>query len=280
MGSGTRNGTAGAIGVPSGAVERTGGRTALRIGGTVLATAFLVGLTPAVADAAPRRPSDSQIAQAKSQADAVAQRMDELNQQMSAAQAEVDAARAQAALALDEYQATQEASEEARLHAEEAAAAAVRAEADLAAARDAVVAFARRSYMQGSTYPGAAALLTSGSPGELVEKAALLEAAGSHRTEVLGVVTVAQVAAEQADATAQMALAEADALEAEAAFTLDVARTAEISAREQEAALETERGEVEAELRTAQQQLSTLVGERAAADRAAAARAAAAPARD
>ena len=57
-----------------------------------------------------------------------------------------------------------------------------------------VVAFARRSYMQGSTYPGAAALITAADPGELIERAALLEAAGAHRSDVLDQVTVLQAA--------------------------------------------------------------------------------------
>ena len=69
-------------------------------------------------------------------------------------------------------------------------------------ARDELVAFARRSYMQGSTYPGAAALLTSGDPGELIQRAALLEAAGGHRSDVVDRVTVLQ---QQATATEQVA---------------------------------------------------------------------------
>ena len=39
--------------------------------------------------------------------------------------------------------------------------------------------------MQGSTAPGAAALVSAEGPAQLVERAALLDAAGSHRVDVV-----------------------------------------------------------------------------------------------
>ena len=86
----------------------------------------------------------------------------------------------------------QAAYEDAQQRADAAAAAAAQATADLGVARDEIVAFARRSYMQGSTYSGAAALITAADPGELIQRAALLEAAGGHRSDVLDRVTVLQ----------------------------------------------------------------------------------------
>src|SRR5690606_13635738 len=150
--------------------------------GTALAAALLLGLSPAVATATPTRPSDSELAGARSQADAVGARIGELSGRLAAAQAGVASARAGALQALDEFQATEAAAEAARAQAEAAAADAARTTEELGLARDDVVAFARRSYMEGSTSPGASALLTAGSPSELIERAALLEAAGTHRT--------------------------------------------------------------------------------------------------
>jgi cell wall-associated NlpC family hydrolase len=252
----------------SGRVLRRGvARTALRAGGVAVAAALALGLTPSVAEATPRRPSDTQIAQAKAAADAVAARISDLSGRLTAAQDAADEAHASSAIALDEYQGTQNAYLIAQQEAEAAAAAAAQATADLGVARTQVIAFARRSYMQGSTWSGAAALITAADPGELVERAALLEAAGAHRSDVLGEVTVLQAKAAEADAVAQATVQTAATLQEQAAAELEVAKAAEISAREQAAALGTEQAQLQTELTAAQGELQTLVGERAAADR-------------
>ena len=135
-------------------------------------------------------------------------------------------------------------------------------------ARDDVVAFARRSYMQGSTYPGAAALITATDPGELIERAALLEAAGAHRSDVLDTVTVLQEQAAQADEVARTALVQITVLQEQAATALATAQAAEVAAREQAAELTTQQATLQTELASAQQQLQELVGAQAAAARA------------
>jgi cell wall-associated NlpC family hydrolase len=253
-------------------------RSGLRAVGTAVATLVVLGLTPAVADAAPRRPSDTQIADAQRQADAVAARIGDLSGQLTAAQGTVDAAHAASAIALDEYQATQAAYQEAQVRADAAKAAADQATADLGVAREDVVAFARRSYMEGSGYAArVAALITAADPAQMIERAALLEAAGDHRSDVLDRVTVLQQRATEADTVAREAVAQADALQEQAAGELQVAQAAEVSAREQAAALATQQEQVQTELAQAQQQLTTLIGERAAADRAAQVTRAAAP---
>jgi cell wall-associated NlpC family hydrolase len=179
----------------------------------------------------------------------------------------VDGARATSLIALDEYQATQAAYLAAQQQAEVAAAAAAQAAADLGAARTQLVDFARRSYMQGSTWSGAAALVTAADPGELIQRAALLEAAGSHRSDVLDRVTVLQAQAAEAEAVARTSVETAAGLQEQAAATLAVAQAAEVSAREQAAALDIRQAQLQTELAAAQAELETLVGERAAADR-------------
>ena len=279
MGGGARNSTAGTgPGAPTRAVGRAGGRMALRIAATVVVAAVAVGLTPSAAGAAPRRPSDGEIAAAQGQADAVAERIGRLSGRLAEAQASVDAARAESAIALDEYQATQEAFEAAQAHAAAAAAASARVAEELGGARGEVADFARRSYMEGSTYPGAAALVAAGDPGQLIERAALLEAAGGHRTDVLVRVTELKVVADRADAVARTSLVEADTLQAAAATALDIARAAEISARAHAATVAAEQAQVQQQLVAAQQELQALVGARAAAERTAAVAPAPAPA--
>jgi cell wall-associated NlpC family hydrolase len=241
----------------------------LRIGGVAVVAALALGLTPSVAEAAPRRPSDTQISAAQAAADAVAKRIDELSGQLTAAQDTVDTARAASLIALDEYQATQAAYEATQQEADAAAAAAAQAMAELDVARTQVVAFARRSYMQGSTWSGAAALITATDPGELIERAALLEAAGGHRSDVLVQVTVLQVRAAEAETVARASVETAAGLHEQAAGALEVAKAAEVSAREQAAALDAQQAQLGTELAAAQGQLQALIGERAAADRAA-----------
>jgi cell wall-associated NlpC family hydrolase len=196
-------------------------------------------------------------------------RIGELSSQLAAAQDAVDSARATSLIALDEFQATEAAYLVAQQEAEAAAAAAVQAAADLEVARSQLVEFARRSYMEGSTYSGAASLIAAADPGELIQRAALLEAAGSHRNDVLGVVTVLQAQAAEAEQVAQESVEQVAALKEHAEATLAVAQAAETTARQQAAALSSQQAAMESELAAAQAQLRALVGERAAADRAA-----------
>jgi cell wall-associated NlpC family hydrolase len=247
-------------------LRRSGLTTTLRAFGVAVATATLVGLVPGTAAAAPR-PSDGEVAAAAAAADAVTARIRALSDELTAAQDAVDAAHARSVLELDEYQATQAEYEAARGRAEAAAATAAQATADLGVARDEVVAFARRSYIDGSSYPGAAALITAASPAELIERAALLEAVGAHRSDVLVRVTELQQRATQAETVARTALAEADALQQRAAEALAAAQAAENEARAQQAGLAAQEAQLAAELDRAQAQLRELVGAQEAADR-------------
>jgi cell wall-associated NlpC family hydrolase len=127
-------------------------------------------------------------------------------------------------------------------------------------------------------------LLTAGGPAEMLERAALLDAAGNHRADVVARVTVAQQAAAAADAAAQTALAQAATLKQQAADALTAAEQVEAGARRQAAAFAAQQAVVQTQLDQAQQTLLGLEGARAAAvqyaqQQAAAQRAAAAPQR-
>ena len=213
---------------------------------------------------APRRPSDAQSPRPQAAADAVDARIGEIAGQLAAAQAAVDAARAASAIALDDYQATQ-AAVPGRAAASRRRGGRGRAGGRRpGVARGDVVAFARRSYMDGSTYPGAAALLTAGDPAELIERAALLEAAGAHRSDVLDEVTVLQ---EQAAAGRRRSPAprveRGRRAQEQAAEQLAVAQAAEIvGPRAGRRDLAAQQATLQAELAAAQQELQALSARR------------------
>jgi peptidoglycan DL-endopeptidase RipA len=237
------------------------GRTA----GIGLVVAACLGAAPGLAAAQPTDPGDGQISAAQSAADAAAQQMGAVTAQIAASQAKVDDAHARAALALDQYEGKQEQYETAQKAAQAADAAAEKAEADLDAARAAVASFARDSYMSGSTDSGMQSLLSSGSPAQMLERAALLDAAGDHRSDVVAQVTVAEKKAQATLAEAKDTLTEAAALKQQAAGALASANALEVSARQEQASFQAQQATLQAQLDTARQKLAGLKGARAAA---------------
>ena len=118
----------------------------------------------------------------------------------------MDRAQGEANIALDRYEAKQQEYTDAQAKAKAADDAAAKAAADLGVAQAAVADFARTSYMSGSTSPSMEGLMTSGSPAQLLERAALLDAAGNHRSDVVTQVTVVRKQAVVAAAGAKTAL--------------------------------------------------------------------------
>jgi peptidoglycan DL-endopeptidase RipA len=245
----------------------------VRGAGAAVTALVLAGLVPGTAVAAP---GDDEVAAAQTERDAAAARVGEIGAQLAQAQERVDAAHRGAQIALQDYEIRQAAQEEARAAAAAAAAAAGRAAVELGRGRDQVVAFARSSYMQGSTSPGAAALVTAEGPAQLVERAALLAAAGGHRMDVVAELTGLEQQAAAADDAARVAVQASDEAEDAAAAALASAQEQEVSARAQAAELADRREVLEAELAQAQE---VLYGAQGAAAAAAAAEAAAAAAR-
>jgi cell wall-associated NlpC family hydrolase len=258
--------------------RRAGSRVARRLAGVVAAAAVCLTLAPGTAAAVPTSPSDSQISQAQQAQAEAAQQVGALSAELAAAQAEVDAARAQSAIALDTFQGKQAEHEAAQATAAAAAATARRAREELADARADLADFARQSYLRGSTSPTLEALMTADGPAQMMERAALLEAAGAHQGDVVVQVTAAEEQATAAEAAAQAALALAASLEAEAADALAAAEALEAGARRQAAALAARQASMQQQLEQAQQTLSGLEGARAQAQSYAAQQAAAAAA--
>jgi cell wall-associated NlpC family hydrolase len=245
------------------------------VGAAAVAVACLT-VAPGAASAAPVNPSDQQLGAAQqAQQDAAAQ-VGQVTAALATAQSAADSAAAAANIALQDYEEKQSAADAAHAAADVAAAAAAKADADLGEGRAAVVAFARDSYKQGSTSSGARALMTSGGPAELLERAALLDAAGEHKVDVVAQLTVLEQQATQADQAAQQTVVQAETLKTEAATLLVDAQAQESQARSQADSLAQQQEQYEAGLATAQQTLVALQGQRAAAETYAAEQAAAA----
>ena len=249
--------------------RRTGDRIARRLAGLAAAATVCLVAVPGIAGATPG-PSDAQLDQAEqAQADAAAQ-VGTVTAALAGAQADLDAARARSAIALDTFQGKQAEYEAAQATADAAAATAQQARTDLAAARTAIADFARESYVQGSTSPTLEALMTADGPAQMMERAALLEAAGTHRGDVVVAFGAAEQQATAADAAAQDALAVAATLQQEAADALAEAEALEVGARQQATALTAQQATVLQQLEQAQQTLLGLEGARAAAEQLAA----------
>ncbi|SFF89300.1 C40 family peptidase [Blastococcus tunisiensis] len=243
------------------------------IGAGAVAVICLVG-APGVAAAAPRNPSDAQLSEAQRQKAEAAERVGAIAAQLAQARADAESAHQAALIALQDYEDKQAAYETARIAADTAAAAADQAAADLQEGRKDVAAFARASYMQGTTAPAMTALLSSGGPAELVQRAALLDAAGVHKTDVLSQLTVLEVQAGATRQAAVQAVEEAETIQTQAAELLASAQTQEVSARAQADAIDAEEDGLQAELQQAEQVLYGLEGARTAAEQAAARQAA------
>jgi cell wall-associated NlpC family hydrolase len=233
----------------------------------VIALAVTAGVVVAAgtAQARPVNPSDGQIGAAQQAAAAAAAQVAQLQGQVAAAQAAVSKAQGEANIALDRYEGQQQqyqAAQAAEAAAEEAEQWAVQ---QLDTARAQVADFARDSYISGSTSSRMTGLLTSGSPTQMLERAALLDAAGDRRSTVLDAMGAAEQQASAAAATAKAALARAAQLKQAAAATLATAEREEALARQQAGALQTQQTQLQAQLSADQQQLATLQGQRAAA---------------
>jgi cell wall-associated NlpC family hydrolase len=237
--------------------KRYGGRSLLAAAaasvGLVLPGAVL---EPGIAAAAPGTGS----ADATAAVQQLTAELGRLARDMVAAQDEVTTAQQVSALALDRYQAQQQASADARLTADAAAAAAATAEAALQQAQQQVVDFARSSYIDGSTYPGAASLFTSGGPADLVERVVLLGSAAADRSDVLAELTRRQQEAAAGEAAARAAVDVADAQQRQAAAALTTAQNAERSARQEQQRLAARQADLQDELEARRTKLTELVG--------------------
>jgi Transglycosylase-like domain len=237
----------------------------VRMWGVALAAAIGLAVSPATAHAGP--PSDGQLSAAQAAADQLAAQVGAMLTDLGAARTAAEDAGTRAARAFDAVGERTRAADQARAAAQAADAAAQQAQADLGDARVAVARFARDSYMAGSTVPGLAGLLTAGDPGQMVERAALLAAAGQHRSDVLVAVTVAGQRAADLQVAARAAVEEGDRLRREAEAALGSAESERAAAVQQAADLQTAQAAMQTRLDQARSSLVALTAQRSAAQR-------------
>ena len=231
----------------------------MRWWGVGLAVAVFLAASPATASSAP---ANGQLGAAEQAAADAAAQVAQMLVEMGNAQGAADDATARAAQARADYEQQKQAYDRAVAAAQAADAAAQQAQADLAGARGALATFARDSYMAGSTSPLLRGLLTSGDPGQMLERAALLEAAGDHRSAVLGVVTVAQQRATETRTAAEVAVAQAGEIRQAAADTLASVQSLQSTAVQQVADLQSRQGAMQAQLDQARSAVVALQSKR------------------
>ncbi len=265
-------------------------RTARTVIVAVLAAVTLLGsAAPAAAvPPPPPNPSDDQLGSARAEQDAAAAEVGRIAGLVATAEAELERVGVLAEAAGTAYLMAEEALVQAQEAADLAAAQLEEAAAAVAASEARIAGFSRDSYMKGSALSTTAALLDSAGPGELIQRAAMLDYVADNQLDVLSELEVAKVAQANADSAARAARDEMAAAE-EAAEKAKRAADAQLAAQEGAyEAVAAQKAGYEAQLQDAQIRLLELQGARNAyqqwvaqkeAEEAAAARAAeAAPA--
>jgi murein DD-endopeptidase MepM/ murein hydrolase activator NlpD len=201
-------------------VRRTGRTRSLRTTlVTVVAGAVLVATAaPALAvPPPPPNPTDGQINSAQTEQQAAAAEVGRIAALVAAAEAELERVGIQAEAAGTAYLIAEEALQQAQDQADQAAAELQVAGAAVAAAQARIATFSHDSYINGGSMSREAALLDSEGPGELIQRAAMLDYVADNQIDVLGQLEIAKVAQANADSAARKARDEQAAAEAAAA---------------------------------------------------------------
>jgi murein DD-endopeptidase MepM/ murein hydrolase activator NlpD len=245
----------------------TAGRSACRIRTALVSAlvgAVLVGTgTPAVAlPPPPPNPTDSELGSARQQQDAAAAEVGRILGLVAAAEAELEKVGVLAEAAGTAYFAAEEALQIAQAAAEETAAELDAAAVAVAASEARIALFSRDSYMNGGSLNTGAALLDAEGPGELIQRAAMLDYVADNQLDVLTELEVAKVAQANADSAARAARDEMAAAEETAQVAkeqADAQLAAQQGAYEQVAA---QKATLDQELQAAQIKLLELQGAR------------------
>jgi murein DD-endopeptidase MepM/ murein hydrolase activator NlpD len=195
-------------------------RTAL-VGAMTGAVVVATGGAALAVPPPPPNPSDSQITDAATAQQAVAEEVGRIAGLVAQAESELERYALQAEAAGTAYEAAVEALQIAQEAADRTAAELQAAEEAVSAAEARIAGFSHDSYIDGHTLSSAAALLDAQGPGELIQRAAMLDWVADNQLDVLGQLEVARVQQANADSAAraardQMAAAEDQAQAAKA----------------------------------------------------------------
>lgn len=235
-------------------------RTALL--GALAGVVLVSSATPTLAAPPPPNPTDGQISAAQAEREAAAVEVGRLAGLVAVAEAELQRVGIEAEAAGTAYLVAEEAVIQARSAADETAAQLHEAATAVSAAEARIVQFSRDSYINGSTLSTTAALLDSEGPGELIQRAALLDYVAANEVDVLGQLQVAKVAQANADSAARAARDEMVAAE-ETARAAKAQADAQLTAQQGAfAEVAEQKAAHEAELQAAQITLLELRGAR------------------
>jgi murein DD-endopeptidase MepM/ murein hydrolase activator NlpD len=230
------------------------------LAGVVAGAVLIGGALPA--GAAPRNPTDDEIGAAQTEQQQAAAEVGRIAALVAGAEAELERVGVQAEAAGTAYLAAEEALQAAQAAAEQTAAELEAAQEAVTAAQARIADFSRDSYMNGSNFSASAALLDADGPGELIQRAALLDYVADNQLDVLGQLEVARIHQANADSAARQARDEMAAAE-ESARTAKEAADAQLAA--QQAAYEqvsAQKAEYDQQLQAAQIHLLELQGAR------------------
>jgi hypothetical protein len=171
--------------------------------GVVTGAILLAGAGPVLA--APRNPTDGEINEAQTEQEQAAAEVGRIAALVAAAESELERVGVQAEAAGTAYLAAEEALAAAQAEADRTAAELAAAAEAVAAAEARIATFSRDSYMNGATLTTSAALLDSAGPGELIQRAALLDYVADNQIDVLGQLEIAKVHQSNADSAARKA---------------------------------------------------------------------------
>jgi murein DD-endopeptidase MepM/ murein hydrolase activator NlpD len=215
----------------------------------VAGAALVTTAAPALAvPASPPNPSDGQIGAAQTEQQAAAAEVGRIAALVASAAADLERVGIQAEAAGTAYEIAQESFLLAQEQAEKTAAALQAAGSAVAASEARIATFSRDSYINGGSMSREAALLDSEGPGELIQRAAMLDYVADNQIDVLGQLEVAKVAQANADSAARQARDEMAAAE-------DAAQAAKVAADAQLAAQQSAYQQVDAQKTAYEQQL-------------------------
>ena len=179
-------------------------RTALVAVVTALVVVATAG-TAAAVPAPPPNPTDGQLTDAAAAQQAAAAEVGRIAALVAQAESELEKYAVQAEAAGAAYEAAAEALAQAQAAADQAAASLQAADDAVAAAEARIADYSRSTYITGHTFSGAAALLDSAGPGELIQRAATLDWVASNQVDVLGQLQTARIEQANADSAARAA---------------------------------------------------------------------------
>ncbi len=221
------------------------------------AAGFLVAASAAPATAAP----GDDLAGARASQEAVEAEVAAVSAEVGAAEEQLQRMTVEAEAAADAALVAQAQFAAAQAAADEAAARLAAAQAAVAEAEDEVADVGREAYMgAGDVYGGAAVLLGSESPEELLQRAATLELLGDQRADVLQEHEDVELEVARADAAARAAVTERDQARQAAEAAAAAAEEHRAGAQADLDALSARRAELDARLYAAQVELLRLQG--------------------